>query len=411
MSFWNISWKSLKKNMIMNAFAIIQMCAVFVLTAIMMSSLSIRYATYKPFEKILSGNGIFVHYSGFASTTSTSSQIEDVFDKKTFYEQFPHAKHIISCYAPIIYIGNEQDGYYEHQIISMDDELIQIYQPELEAGRWMKCNPDGEYVEAVVSDNIYGWTIGELIEIHSALDPENQPVKLKITGVLKEGAKVPIGNHIVSEDIDYNSFYYPYSFEIEQLPLILTSSSALEKIAGASVKQGVTALSIIIYDESAEEKMINDDIKKLDRFGTCYYSQLHLCELYSKIYLKKQLYNLLPIVIVLFVMTIVSTISSSALSARRRLHDYAIFHVVGLQWKYCSIINFFQSIIIVIISISITAAILILFVLRFQNEITIIWNQYLWGAEFLLVVFYLIISMVMPLFTIMHHTPKQILSR
>lgn len=81
-----------------------------------------------------------------------------------------------------------------------------------------------------------------------------QPTKIKIVGILKEGAKIPIGDPLISESIDYNALYYPYSFEMEQMPLILLSASALDQTAGENIKQGVSSLSMIIYsDDTAEE--------------------------------------------------------------------------------------------------------------------------------------------------------------
>ena len=67
MILFKTAWNIFRKNIIMNLFTVLQMVAVLVMTAVMVSSICIRYQYYTPFEDYFESNGIFVKFDAYAN--------------------------------------------------------------------------------------------------------------------------------------------------------------------------------------------------------------------------------------------------------------------------------------------------------------------------------------------------------
>lgn len=408
MTFFKTAWRSLCRNPWMNVFACLQLCAALVVTAVMVSSLSIRYAAYKPFSDYLNGKGFLLTYGGMAQFIDTETQQVRVVQKEDFASQFPDASGIISCYIPFLDFRASGSENMNVKAISLDDELIKRTQPSLIEGRWLQT--EANVVEAVVSENMFGWNVGDMIQVKTVLVDKPQVLQVKIVGKLKEGAKVPIGQ--IGDTTDYNQIYYPYSFAIEQTPLMLLSYSSLQNTCGTDIIQNVGNLSFMMYPDSTDDSKIAEDMQKTNSFGLCSCTSFTDCLQSSRVYLKRELYNLLPVAILLLTLNLVSTVSSTALSVRRRLHDYAIFYITGLRWKSCLWINFLQSAIVAIFSVVLSMiAIMILPHIAAMETLTLIWNAWLVCAELGFIIVNLIVSIIMPLWAIGSHTPREILTK
>lgn len=49
--------------------------------------------------------------------------------------------------------------------------------------------------------------------------------------------------------------------------------------------------------------------------------------------------------ICVLILTLVGALSTSALSAKRQLKNYAVYYICGLKWKQCATVNFWSSVI------------------------------------------------------------------
>ena len=410
MTLFKLALKSIRNNKILSGLSLLQMSALIVIVCVMVSSLCIRYESYKPFSEFLNSKGFIVCFNGpameFLDSSSFSYMTEEVFS-----ERLSNAEKIVSCYQPMLVIGNESEGYLQFRSISMDDELISDYIPEIENGKWLSLN--SEEIEAVVTQNNYGWKAGDVISAYSVDELGNSNpriVPVKIVGVLKEPVKIPFGNSTIAANFDYNQIYYPYSLDIEQEPMLIFSYSGLKK--ADNIPQNIGYLSFVTYNTDVSDEKINIDMKEMDQYGSRYYERLDIVNRNSIIYLQRQLYELLPIVLLLMVLTAVSTCCCSALSARRRLYDYAIFYIVGSEWKQCAVINLVQSLIIALSS-NFVSLVFLLCALNAEmlNEIKLIVNIWLVLSVIFLNIFYLLISVVMPLIIIGGQSPKNVLTQ
>lgn len=417
MILFKTAWNIFRKNIIMNLFTVLQMVAVLVMTAVMVSSICIRYQYYTPFEDYFESNGIFVKFDAYANLNPGTGAFTEMINNEEILNELEYADDVLACHGVMSYYDKNPD--YTFLSFSYDDAIIESFTPELQEGRWLKTGDKTSVIEAVISQNTYDWQVGDLIEIYFPNFPNAIPVSVQIVGMLKENTKIPGGYIANVDEMDFNDFYYPYSYEIEQMPVLLFSYSALRNIETGiprdteyDVIQALRSSVIITYPDDISDDIVEQDINKILQYGGGYAVTLE--ELYdnSVRYLYRQMYNLLPIIIVLFILVSVSSISSSALSTRRRLKDYSIYYINGLQWKHCTLINFIQSIMTSIIAGIIAVVILLgIQTTTFQNGFKIIWNPYLFAAIGVLILLYLIISMIMPIIIIGKNTPKQILTK
>lgn len=404
------AFKTIRKNITMNIITILQIAAVFVIMAIMVSAVCIRYQCYTPFRDYFEGNGLLCKFSVEAYTGNLYDVFDVVEDTDELMSYLNNPKKIAACHHISAYA--EKNGqFYDFKGLSYDDEIINQYTPELQSGRWISTSKETNIIEAVVSENDYSWNVGDVIEI-VMLNTESAVTRdVKIVGMLKENAKIPGLFSPRLETDTYNLFYYPYNYEYEEIPVLLFSYSQLADLENAPL-QGIYSSALILYDDSVSKAEIEQDQRILSTMGCIFSTDLQELDKNSKDYLHRHIYNLLPIVIVLLVLVIVSSISSSALSTRKRLRDYAIYYVMGLQWRQCVLINLLQSIIIIISAFVIS--IVCMAVLQFTNLsdlFYILWNKYLTISFIGVTFFYLIVSMIMPLLMIGNTTPKQILTK
>lgn len=409
MILWNTAWKSLKNNIVMNLFLMLQLAAAMIITAIMISLLCIRYTAYKPYEQYLNKNGFMIHYSGHAGKSMFVNSIDDYFEKESFRNQFPNADSVFSCYRLLVYFSSSEST----EMISLDDELINSYRPNMKSGRWLEPSVYGDNcIEAVVTDNPYGWVSGDVIQMYSGTTPDKTPVNVKIVGILEDGARIPIGNRINSDTPNYNQIYNNYSYKVEQRPLILFSHSALQSAGGSIFQQFVGDLSFVLYPNDTDRSIIESDKEKASHFGFCTIYDLNECYENSKTYLVSQIMYYLPIVLILFLLIVSSTFSCTALSVRRRLYDYAVFSITGLPWKKCAYVNFIQSVMISFGSVCFSViALQFLPYIKMQTAVTVIWNRYSIIGELLIIIIHLLIAMIIPWIVVHKHTPKEILTK
>lgn len=62
MTLLKTALKNLKKNPVMNIICLMQLTAVFLITAVMVSTMSIRYRTYAPIKDLLESKGFYTVY-------------------------------------------------------------------------------------------------------------------------------------------------------------------------------------------------------------------------------------------------------------------------------------------------------------------------------------------------------------
>lgn len=408
MILFKTAFNNLRKNLCLNFFVFIQFTTLLIITAVMISSLYLRYRTYLPFKDYFESNGMFClfeqtaelnsHYTDTEAMLSELSAEDAIAAHKLYaiYNNSSGTNREITEQSPVVY--------------SYDDEIISRFSPDLSKGRWI--SPNSDEIEAVVSENSWFKT-GEKITLSLGSNIGNGVIEfreytIRIVGELKSDTEVFLCGRSFANP-SYKNAFYPYSLRTEGVPLMLLSYSSLERY-GNEIYQPIYEFAIIKYDDNASEESMKKDRETLMQNGSIAFFSLQEMDENSKSYLSEQLYTLLPILIVLMIMTMVSCISSSAITTRKRLRDYANYCLVGLTRGKCILINLIQSLIIA--SAALIAAKLCIEIIRFTtlSEIFVVIDcSWLIVAELAVIAIVVCTSLIMPVIMLCSSDIKQLL--
>ena len=163
--------RNLRKNPVMNTICLVQLTAVFLITAVMVSAMSIRYRTYEPVRDILESNGVYCVYNSACGAVKPGGVTVDIRDSIFSAEElrgYMQADSVITIQTataiPNGFNGERTDEslYKPARPLFYNDELLSRYKPELESGRWISENSDE--LEIVIPKGMYGADIGDTID-------------------------------------------------------------------------------------------------------------------------------------------------------------------------------------------------------------------------------------------------------
>lgn len=399
-----IAWKNMKKSKIVFLSAL-QLTICFVITVIMVSSLSIRFSRYSPIKDYLNADGLFCLFATPANEDITLQNIWDYLDDTEIQAKLSKVDDVLAVNYPYVYYNSENPDQYRFNKISYNDSLIKCYTPELSEGRWLNVSTNSSELEIVISENNYDWKIGDKIPLLFYNLPDCTIADATIVGILKDESKIP--GSLTLNQKDFNDFYMTYSTQIEEIPLIILNSDFLRQ--NSNICQGEYCANIIKYKAGITDSERKENREILIRHGAVFTEENSIINANSKNYLYSEAYNLLPIIIVLIGMILISTFSFTALTTRKRLKDYSIFYIEGLQWSQCYRINLLQCAYISLLSL--IMAFILLIVLKNIISYAIIINFLTLTFIAVEIIIFYIIAFVMPFMLISKNTPKEILTR
>lgn len=399
--------KNLKWNPIMNIICLIQLTAVFLIAAVMVSTMSVHYQTYASLKEYLSRRGIFAFYNGYyfgATKPGGDPNVDAIFSTEEMCGYMNADNAVAIRLQTMSFLDDEGTV----AAFFYDDEILQRWNPGIERGRWLL--PDADELEVVISEGAYGLDIGDeavffLWQYHQEL----VPINVRVVGVLREDAKL-LGERGSGEGgFSYRNLYRPlYNNSINSFAFFM-SESVLKKLYPSAYELPMQAV-FYTYGDDIPDEIIEEAMHTAASMNADEILRLETINKNSKAYLWNELKKLLPIVISLLILTIISSISSSAISTRRRLKDYAKYYVIGLKWQQCALVNFFQALTVGATALLISCAGLIVIGSTTLSETFFVtWNVPLLLTLLGIFAFHLVYSMIMPLLMLRSTTPKALL--
>ncbi len=393
--FFKLGYNSFQKNKIINTFIILEITLAMIISIIMTSSILSRFKYYTPFKDYFESKGVF---SSFSFATNNNYPI---ISTGYFKNSLKKVESIAGCYSTDLYSKEFSFNY-----ISYDDEIVNKFIPSLSEGRWIDNTP--EVCEAVISPNNENIKVGDTINLTSG----DNKIPIKIVGMLNNNAKIAgisgfFGNEF-NDKLNYNSFYGTYNVEFEENPLLIVSKNM------KNIGYNVSYPALIKYSDDITEKEIEENHKILSSIqqGFLLGENMEVIRENSKADLFREMLTLLPIIISVISLTIISSISVSALSTKKQLRNYTIYYICGSRWKNCVLINACQSLItiayatlgtIVTIAVIIRTGLSEKFIFTI-NPTTIFFSS-------LILIVYFLISMILPVLIIRKTTPVTILKK
>lgn len=411
MIYLRMAMKSLKRTRFAHLLTVLQLAAALLVTAILVSATVLRFSKYAPFREYFNARGIFASYGLFAQYSDTGV------DGKISTDPIENAEELSKYLsAPADVLAPYQIGAIENiQHLAYGNDILSKWNPQLLEGRML--NEKADELEAIVSWNEDEWQVGDTVTITmNRYDEtflkvlESKEVTVHIVGMLNDGEQLPGQTGENTED--FRLFWRAQSAEHDDNTVMLFSMEQLERLAPLPLYPTLYGTLLIRYKEQVTPEQVDADIKNLSRHSLTanLFRSMEEISANSNAYLYTEMYKLLPVIAMLTFLLIISTISSTALSTRKRLHDYAVFALSGLPWNKCIRINFIQSLITGTDAgaLAVIAGILLqntslkeLFYIRFG-----LWEA---GCCAALVLMYLIISMFMPFLMIHKNSVREIL--
>ncbi len=403
---FKLGFKNLKQNFLMNILIILQMTVVFIIFVSMISTIVSRFSYYNPLKEYLNEQTSFICIPN-GINPETGNTTDELYDLVEEEDEIVAQYNFIAYYDDGIEPEDGEDDDFESQkFISYDDKFVEMFTPELESGNWFDLDrPVQDVIPVVVSQNNYGLKVGDVITF---IDPLfYNEVTAEIIGVLKDNTKIIDMSSSYSENVDYRYLYRNYKFESEEKTLFITMQ---RDVADTGLLTQLNGNVIIKYNDDTSEETIAENYSKLGQMATLYSTNGSIIKEGSLDYIFSQIYILMPIFICVFILTLVGAISTSALSAKRQLRNYAVYYICGLKWKQCTVINLFSSLICILISfaLSIIAAFIAKATGILGDTVISLGVWQILGCVVIMII-YVLFSIILPLNIIGNNTPNKIL--
>lgn len=320
-------WLGLKeffRRIYTNIFTALQLSAVFLILLAIVSSVQSRTEFYLPVKDHLEGEGVY--------TTSISDE-NGIINEDDLIKKYPEVDSVFTSYTPDVFYP-DSDG----KFISYNDEIINMYTPKLESGRWFKSSDNSANTLYGVISSGSGLEVDDTVSVTNVTyDQKTDPtfthpieknLTVKIIGVLDEKAQVFGADTYITDSDDFRNLYGDY--DESKMPLLLLSQSQLSK---NGVKYSISGNKQIIKYKSG---LSDEKIEALNKeFNSVSVMTLNKFSSASKLYVYEQIIKLLPLLICIVLLVIVSTVSISALNVKGGLKTYSIFYVCGSDRGQC----------------------------------------------------------------------------
>ena len=337
-----------------NLFVVLQIAVLLFVLCVSVATVLSEYNLYRPVQRMNGKKGIHINPFGYYGETAES-----------IAEGMEKVDSVYTWASTSLDTKEEQNM----KTAVYPQEVLEDFEPELEEGRWIDgVQTEDGVIPIVVSKNPYGWKTGALIPMQYYDEMgKTHDVRGRVEGVLKEGSDV-IGYNFGYGGImyhDYRDLFSTYRYDQDKKVFVITSQDAAKR---AGVVYTFNQQHIITYqdDVTEYEQKKNDSIlkKNLGEMAndTTVSVWLEPFMENSNHQIQRQIMMYLPIVVCVLVITLISLVNVCTLNMADDLYHDAIFSLLGLPWKQCSVFSLIQSIFSAFLSLVIFSVLLLVVV-------------------------------------------------
>lgn len=330
----SLRWKT-------NLLVFIQLTAVYTACIICVSIIAWQLRFYTGFEQYFSRDGYLADGADFSDPADGVPAP----DSETG-GQYLKSAHIVTTYYvdAACRIGDYPLTFH---VKALDDAIAENYRPELKAGKWLDTGgKQTNLIEAVVTVNKYQLKTGDEIKMWNPysdfLSSSGMPkeVTVRIVGELAPGALF-FGSSISPEqELDYRVCFQTADADMPFLLVLGKNAAAafgqIGALDGLMMQEGS---AFVLYDRTITEAERSFNETYLRRSPIASLEKLSTINRNSRIYLKKQLLQYLPLMIGLLLLALTSEITTRTISARLALRNYAVYRLCGLSMDQCCLIS------------------------------------------------------------------------
>lgn len=334
-----LAFKELKRNILINMLCLIQIAMIFVITAAMVTSVISRFNKYEPFKEYLNKKGVFLNVANMRYGEDIVVTSEDDIKNNLGLEKTDD----VICLKNVWVQENLN-------VTAYTTDLINAYKPELQDGIWLsegKGYADNT-IDGIISDNNDNINTGDIIEITECF--KGDKLKIRIIGKLSEESEIIGFSDSQNGKFSCDNLYTDYQFKERSIPLLILNSDDISKTNIPFTTQVNGSLIITYQDNITNDEIKSNKEKLFYKNGYAGYSELKDMNRNSKKIIYSEIIKLLPVIISIFILTMVSILISSAVNAKSRIKIYAIFFICGMQWKQIIKIEMLKSAFIILLS-------------------------------------------------------------
>lgn len=346
------------------------MVIVFVLAIATSSIIVYHYKYYNNFRDYFESDGYLYNLDSFYLNDNDliATDSEDI-------EKLLSHADVVASYEPVVNYYDNNGDRLEFVSMAYDREIIDRHTPELSEGIWLNSiSEDVGCIEAVISQNNYNIKVGDTIFMNNIFYEYPQKlIKIKIVGVLEDNARI-VGytKNTYRNSRDYSDIYCDYSLDNEEIPMLIMSEESIKRYHEQyEVEAFVKGWVFVTFSDNITETQIIQNEKVLGNYAQIITKEdLEEIAVKSQVRLREKLIAIFPIFIGVFVLTIISSLCSGAVSVKKQMKNYAIYSICGMPWQRSASISVIATCILAIISFIIS--IVCVFIITTINKVTTI---------------------------------------
>ena len=224
------------------------------------------------------------------------------------------------------------------RLVMYDDVIIENYLPAISDGKWLTedfTRKDDE-VSAIVSADM-GLNVGDTFEITLS---ENLTITISVQGVLKKPTQYLLPEAYADPK------YFEADMIISNNSAIIISAQDFSRILPDYNRLGFekTRSCLVFF---AGQENINDEINRYGKLTPV----SDAISLYKK-NTEDMILGQSMIFFVFLLLAITGTLSSNVIQIRKNKRTYAIYYLLGMDWKQAKVIEFMQSFIVIVITMA-----------------------------------------------------------
>lgn len=256
----------------------------------------IRYTYYEPLKDIFESNGYFALLNLEYENKEKSNFVHG----SELGEYIGSPQKIISISEVSIYKESSNGGESFMRSVgrAYSDEAIELFTPKLKNGRWLNTSDKVYVIETVVSENPFGWKVGDTLQLCFFGDHEGIFHTVEIVGEIEKGAKIFGLNAKLDKEQDFNLCYTVYDYDYEEKPLMLFSLEYLDTVEipvdvdpPAEITQRPFGVHLIVYDDDTSGDILKEGQRMLGEMaeiGSAHTIDFDILEPKSRKYLYMQ---------------------------------------------------------------------------------------------------------------------------
>ena len=406
-------------------FVILQMSIVFSICILMVSSVFTRFEYYLPLKDLMNCNASAVQFRDtykIPGKINSFSQIvfRDVDPLSNLFPDKAHTWYV--QYSPQL-VPVEKNNQQELKFISYTENTFSLYAPKMALGDWSAILSsdltESGNIPAILYQKNMDYKIGDVLKVKRVSTYENETenldstLNLEVCGFLDEKAML-FGGETGKGLHNHTSFYktaedFFINSEDEdiQSALFVLPQELLDRLGVGTVVSQCNG--IITYDDTLSQEQVVINTERIHSMTELPAENIASIKDFSLLYIMQQVYTLLPLFVCIAILTLISSICTSAVITKKNIRSYAIFRLCGATSGKCVQICLLQSVFVSLVSLLVASGILV--ILSKTMQLPVIINLYSVVLCIIVLALHLLLSSLLPVHMLKGNSLKMILQR